>query len=284
MESRIDSGFRQSLTSAPHNRSEETQQLKSKVSFGRAGVFVTQRDSRSLAPDRSTVLSHESGIETGASLGLSDLRQGSFLNLLPDSVWVSTTRGSVGRGEPHTSELRPTEKSAIGMTRNWKSGSVNLSYWRSAITSVLEQSQWYGRGMDVGGTVKSGPLSVSGNLSWYSADNVAAVNNTAESNVNGSLHLTFSRAAWPKLSAGMTNYAYQGLFLDYGGLQENSLMRYELAVDTSPLLSARSAPGAQLKFIASYQGSSTLSQWAQTNSATGNSDVFLGLKFQQSLH
>jgi hypothetical protein len=220
-------------------------------------------------------------------LGLSDLRQGGPLSyLLPDSVWVSTTRGSAGRGDPTASELRPLEKSAIGMTRTWQSASVNLSYWRSVVTdpsSVVEQSQWQGRGMDVGGTVKSGPLSVSGNLSLYTADNVAAWNNTAESNVNGSLYLTFSPAAWPKFSAGVTNYAYQGSFLDYSGREENSLMRYELAVDTSSLLSAWSAPGAQLKFIASYQGNSAHSQWAQTNSLKGSSDVFLGFRLQHAL-
>jgi hypothetical protein len=81
----------------------------------------------------------------------------------------------------------------------------------------------------------------------------------------------------------VTNYAYQGSFLDYSGREENSLMRYELAVDTSSLLSAWSAPGAQLKFIASYQGNSAHSQWAQTNSLKGSSDVFLGFRLQHAL-
>jgi hypothetical protein len=287
MASRVDSGFQQNLQSAPQGRTEETQQLKSKLSFGRAGVFVTQRDSRALASDRTTVLSHESAIETGASLRLSDFRQGAPLfYLLPDSVWVSTTRGSVGQGSSSSSELRPMEKSAIGMTRNWQAASVNLSYWRSAVTdpsSVVEQAQWYGRGMDVGGTAKSGPLSVSGSLSWSTADNVMASNNTVQNNVNGSLYLTYSPATWPKLSAGVTNYAYQNALLDYGGLEENSLMRYELGVDTSSLLSAWSAPGAQLKFIASYQGKSAHSRWAESSSVNGTSDVFLGLKFLHAL-
>lgn len=285
--SRIDSGF-QTLALTPHptqTKSEESRQVRSKLSYGRAGVFVGQRQSLSLAPDRSTTLSRQSDIETGATLGLSDLRQGApLLFLLPDSVWVSTNHGSVEQGA-QAYESRPMEKSSIGMTRSWDSGSVNLSYWRSSVDaspSFADESQWHGRGMDVGGSLHSGRLSLSGNLSLYTADNLAAWNNTAESNVNGSLYLTWSRAAWPKLSAGVTNYAYQSAFLDYGGLEGSSLTRYELAVDSSSLLSAWADPAAQLKFLASYQGNSTRSQWAQDNS-TGASDVFLGLKFTRSL-
>lgn len=285
--SRVDSGF-QTLALTPYptqTKSEESRQVRSKLSYGRAGVFVGQRQSLSLAPDRSTTLSRQSDIETGATLGLSDLRQGGpLLFLLPDSVWVSTNHGSVEQGA-QAYEARPMEKSSIGMTRSWDSGTVNLSYWRSSVEgapSFADESQWRGRGMDLAGTLNSGRLSVSGNLTWYTADNLAAWNNTAESNVNGSLFLTWRRAAWPKLSAGVTNYAYQAAFLDYGGLEGSSLTRYELGVDSSSLLSAWADPAAQLKFIASYQGNSTRSQWAQ-NDSTGASDVFLGLKFTRSL-
>ena len=282
---RVDSGF-QALVQTTPTKSEESQQLRSKFSFGRAGVFVSQRDALALAPDGSTALSRQSDVETGASLGLSDLRQGGpLLYLLPDSVWVSTSQGSVKQGDALAFAARPMEKSAIGMTRSWDSGSLNLSYWRSAVEgapSVPAESQWHGRGMDIGGTLNSGRLSVAGNLTWYTADNLAAWNNTAESNVNGSLFLTWSRAAWPRLSAGVTNYAYQAAFLDYGGLEASSLTRYELAVDSSRLLSAWADPEAQLKFIASYQGNSARSQWAQT-ADTGARDVFLGLKFTRSL-
>lgn len=285
--SRVDSGF-QNLAQAAQTKNEESQHLRSKLSFGRAGIFVGQRASLALAPDRSTALSRQSDVETGATLGLSDLRQGGpLLYLLPDSVWVSTNHGSVRQGDALASEARPMEKSAIGMTRSWESGSVNLSYWRSAVeapASVPDESQWSGRGMDIGGTLHSGRLSVSGNLSLYTADNLAAWNNTAESNVNGSLFLTWTRATWPKLSAGVTNYAYQAAFFDYNGLEASSLMRYELAVDSSPLLSAWANPEAQLKFIASYQGNSTRSQWTQNDyGGASTGDMFLGFKFTRSL-
>ena len=285
--SRVDSGF-QTLQQTTRNKSEERQQLRSKFSFGRAGVFVGQRESQALAPDGNTALSRQSDIETGATLGLSDLRQGGpLLYLLPDSVWVSTNQGSVVQGDGVAFAPRPMEKSAVGMTRSWNQGSLNLSYWRSAVegpAALPNESQWRGRGMDIGGTLNSGRMSVSGNITWYTADNLAAWNNTAESNVNGSLFLTWSRATWPKLSAGVTNYAYQAAFLDYSGLETSSLMRYELGVDSTRLLSAWADPEAQLKFIASYQGNITRSQWAQshyTDASTG--DVFLGLKFTRSL-
>src|SRR5262249_22414563 len=203
---RVDSGF-QNLMQAMQTKSEESQLLRSKFSYGRAGIFVGHHDAESLSPDRATTLSRQSDIETGATLGLSDLRKGPVLYLLPDSVWVSTNRGSVEQGEALTYQTRPMEKSSVGMTRAWGYGSVNMSYWRSSVDAPasLAQEEWRGHGMDVGGTLRSGQLSMSGNLSLYTADNIAALNNTAESNVNGSLFFTYSHSAWPKLSAGVTN-------------------------------------------------------------------------------
>ena len=284
--SRVELGF-QNLTQAMQTRNEESQQLRSKLSVGRAGVFVSHRDALAFSPDHGTALSRQSDVETGASLGLSDLRKGPLLYLLPDSVWVSTNRGSVGQGDTLVYEIRPMEKSAVGMTRAWGYGSVNLSYWRSSVeapAAVPEETQWRGRGMDVGGTLRSGRVAMSGNLSVYTADNIAALNNSAESNVNGSLFLTYSHAAWPKLSAGVTNYAYQAAFFDYSGLEQSNLMRYEVGVDSTPLLSAWADPAAQLKFIASYQDNSSRSQWSQAAAAaTGAQNVFLGFKFTRSL-
>jgi hypothetical protein len=281
---RIDSGF-QTLGQAPQALNEESKQLKSKLTFGRAGVFVAQRDARALASDRGGVLSQQSEVETGASLGLADLRKGHLLALLPDSVWVSTNQGSLAKGDLAVSPISPVEKSAIGMTRNFGSSSVNLSYWRSGIEApdaLPDQSEWRGRGMDVGGTLKSGSLSTAVNLSWSSADNTAALNNTAESTLNGSLYLTWSRAAWPKLSAGVSNYAHSSAFFDYSGIEQNSMMRYDLAVDSSPLLARWSDPRAQLKFIASYQENSSRSQWKQTQE-TGAENLFFGFKFSRSI-
>lgn len=285
--SRMDAGF-QNLSQAMPAKNETSQQLKSKFSYGRAGVFVGQRETLALAPDRTTALSRQSDIETGASLGLSDLRNGgTILELLPDSVWVSTSHGSVGQGDTVSSQVRPLQKSAVGLTRSFDGGSVNLSYWRSQITapvSVPDESHWRGHGMDIGGSLNSGRVSLSGNLSLYSADNAAMAANTAESNINGSLFLTWSRAAWPKLSAGVTNYAYQSTFFDYGGLEQTSLMRYEFAVDSTPLLSAWADPKAQLKFIASYQDDTYRSQWARTkDTGAGTQNVFFGFKFSRSL-
>ncbi len=282
--SRVDSGF-QNLMQTTQTRSEESQQLKSKFSYGRAGFFVGHRDALSLSPDNGTALSRQSDIETGASLGLSDLRKGPLLYLLPDSVWVSTNRGSVVQGDALAYEARPMEKSSVGMTRAWGYGSVNMSYWQSAVEAPasIADEQWRSRGMDVGGTLRSGRLSMSGNVSFYTADTIAALNSSAESNVNGSLFLTYSRAAWPKLSAGVTNYEYQAAFLNYGGLEQSNLMRYEVGVDSTPLLSAWRDPGAQLKFIASYQDNSSRSQWSQTDTATGMQNVFFGFKFTRSL-
>jgi hypothetical protein len=217
-------------------------------------------------------------------LRLSDLRKGPLLYLLPDSVWVSTNRGSVLQGDPQAYEVRPLEKSSVGMTRAWGYGSVNMSYWQSAVDAPsIADERWRSHGMDVGGTLGSGRLAMSGNLSFYTADTMAALNNSAESNVNGSVFLTYSRAAWPKLSAGVTNYEYQSAFFNYGGLEQSSLMRYELGVDSTPLLSAWRDPGAQLKFIASYQDNSSRSQWVRSDTASDLQNVFFGFKFTRSL-
>lgn len=282
--SRVDSGF-QNLMQAMQTKSEESQQIKSKFSYGRAGFFVGHRDAASLSPETGIALQRQSDIETGASLGLSDLRKGPVLFLLPDSVWVSTNRGSVVQGDdPLAYEARPLEKSSVGMTRAWGYGSVNMSYWQSAVDApAIADERWSSHGMDVGGTLHSGHLSMSGNLSFYTADTMAALNSSAESNVNGSVFLTYSRAAWPKLSAGVSNYGYQAAFFNYGGLEQSNWMRYEVGVDSTPLLSAWRDPGAQLKFIASYQDANSRSQWAQADTATGMQNVFFGFKFTRSL-
>jgi hypothetical protein len=282
--SRVDSGF-QNLMQAMQTKSEESQQIKSKFSYGRAGFFVGHRDASSLSPDTGIALSRQSDIETGASLRLSDLRKGPLLYLLPDSVWVSTNRGSVVQGNPLAYEARPLEKSSVGMTRAWGYGSVNMNYWQSSVDApaAIADERWRSHGMDVGGTLRSGRLSMSGNVSFYTADTITALNNSAESNVNGSVFLTYSRAAWPKLSAGVTNYGYQAAFLNYGGLEQSNLMRYEVGVDSTSLLSAWRDPGAQLKFIASYQDNSFRSQWSQANTVTDMQNVFLGFKFTRSL-
>jgi hypothetical protein len=60
-------------------------------------------------------------------------------------------------------------------------------------------------------------------------------------------------------------------------------MRYEVGVDTTPLLSAWRDPGAQLKFIASYQDNSSRSQWSQIDTATAAQNIFFGFKFSRSL-
>jgi hypothetical protein len=283
--SRVESGFQQNLAQLGQTKGEETQHLRSRFSYGRAGVFVGQRDTRALAPDQIGVLSHQSDIETGATVRLSDLRQGRVLALLPDSVWVSTNRGSVGPENAAASELKPVEKSSIGMSRNFGLASLNLSYWRTDIEappSASDPSQWSSRGMDVGGTLKSGPIAVAGNLSWSNADNIAVLNNTAERTLNGSVYLTWTRKAWPKLSAGLSNYAHHSEFLNYGGLEQSSMMRYEVAVDSSQLLSAWRDPQAQLKFIASYQENSSRSQWTETQ-VTGAENLFFGFKFSRSV-
>jgi hypothetical protein len=280
----VDAGF-QSPGQAAQSRTEETRQLKTKLGWRRASVFVNQRDAIALASDRSSVVSHQSDVETGATISLSDLRQSPVLYILPDSVWLTTNRGSIaGSTGPAAADAKAVEKSAIGVARKWNSGSVNLSYWRSSIDQpVSKDAQWRGSGVDVAGTLKSGRVAVSGALSWVGAESLAAWNKE-DSTLNGSLQLTWSPSAWPKVSAGVSNYAFQSAFLDRAGFEDNRMVRYDLAVDSTPLLSAWSHRAAQLKFVASYQGSSTNTLVPKAgNAADSTQNVFVGVKFKRSL-
>jgi hypothetical protein len=279
---RIEAGFQENLAQTSKTKGEELEQLRLNFSYGRARGFIARRDARALAPDQNRVLSHQSDVQTGASLGFSDLNRHGLFSLLPDTVWVSANHGTIAPdGAP--SALKPVEKLAMGVTRKFSAGSVNLSYWRSAIgdaPSLSNQLEWLGRGMDIGGTLRSGSLSVAGNLSWFSSDNMAAGNNTAKSMLSGGLYLTWSRSAWPSVSAGVSNYAYQSTFFDYGALEQNSLMRYELVV-SSALRPAWANPNTQMKLIASYEENRSRSQWTQTQDIRAD-NLFFGVKLTRS--
>src|SRR5258706_7212864 len=100
-------------------------------------------------------------METGVSIGLSSLQNiasggvgHDLLLLLPDSLWISTDRGSVANGV--ASAAGQTEKSAIGVSRNWSTGAINLSYWQSdvqASAQLPDEAQWRRGGVDGAGDV-----------------------------------------------------------------------------------------------------------------------------------
>ncbi len=294
--SRIDADYQDltntNTTDALQARNKEARQIRSKLSIGWVGLFVSQRDAVTLIPDQHGAQPHQSEMETGVSVGLSSLQNiasggvgHDLMLLLPDSLWISTDRGSVANGV--ASAAGQTEKSAIGVSRNWSTGAINLSYWQSdvqASAQLPDEAQWRGRGMDAAGNLHSGRWSISGNLSWYKANDLGLWNGSSENSVSGSLFVSWRPALWPKLSAGVTNYAYQADFLDYNGAEKNSLIRYQLTVDGSPLLATTlSDRNAKLMFLASYQGNKSRSQWSQTDYSSGVGNVFVGFRFARPL-
>src|SRR5258705_11220676 len=260
--------------------------------MGWVGFFVSHRDADALIPEQHGAQPHQSEMETGVSVGLSALQNiagggigHDLLSVPPDSLWISTDRGSVSYGVASAAGL--TEKSAIGVSRNWNTGAINLTYWQppvQAAAQLPEEVQWRGRGMDAAGNLYSGRWSISGNLSWYKANDFALWNSSSENSVSGSLFVSWRSALWPKLSAGVTNYAYQADFFGYNGAENNSLMRYQLMVDGSSLLAtALSDRNAKLTFLASYQDNKSRSQWSQTDYSSGVGNVFVGFRFARSL-
>ena len=294
--SRIDADYQDltntNTTDALQARNKETHQLRSKLSMGWVGFFVSHRDAVALIADQRGAQPHQSEMETGVSIGLSVLQDiasggiGHNLQLvLPDSLWISTDHGSVAYGV--ASAAGQTEKSAIGVNRNWDIGAINLSYWQSAVQAAAQlpyEVQWRGRGMDAAGNFYSGRWSISGNLSWYKANDLALWNSSSENSLSGSLVVSWRPALWPKLSAGVTNYDYQADFFGYNGAENNSLMRYQLMVDGSSLLAtALSDRNAKLTFLASYQDNKSRSQWSQTDYSSGMGNVFVGFRFARAL-
>jgi len=271
-------------------RNKETRQVRSKLDVYGVGLFVTQRDTSALSPDLPGAHPAQAEIETGISVGLSDLRDSGsgtlvapVMAVLPDSIWLSTDHGSVEPATDNSSPAGALEKSAFGLTRNWDVAALNLSYWRSTVQtrpSLATDALWRAHGMDVTGNLYSGPWSVSGSLSWYRSDNLAEWNNSAEGSLNGSLFLAWHPQWGPKLSAGLTNYAYQADFFDYHGLEQSSLFRYQVAVDVSPwLASGLRDTQTQLTFLASFQGDATRYQWSQASYNGQEGNIFVGLKF-----
>jgi len=293
--SRMDADYQDLVSVNPgdilQKRNKETRQLRSKLNVDRVGLFVTERNISAIVPDRPGASPAQAEIETGINVRLSDLRNAgseSFvapvLAVLPDTIWISTDHGSIEPASENAS-FSALEKSAFGLTRNWNAAALNLSYWQSTVQTrpgFATDALWRAHGMDVAGNFYSGPWSVSGNLSWYRADNVAEWNNSAEGSINASLFLAWHPRQGPKVSAGLTNYAYQADFFDYNGMEQSSLFRYQVAVDMAPLLATTLRDSAtQLTFLASFQGDSTRSQWSQAGYVGQEGNVFFGLKFAQ---
>jgi hypothetical protein len=288
--SRIDANYEDltKLTTADplQVKNRETRQVRSNLKVGWAGVFVTARDWAALTPDQKGDRAKSAEIEAGASVALSDLHDDAnfhaFSGLLPDSIWVSATRGTIEHSLASSSPGQ-TEKSAVGVTRSWDGGSVNLSYWRSTIEPealLPRDAEWRGHGLDFGGSVTPGHWTLSGNLSWYRAEDLVLLNSSAENSLGGSLFVSWSAPSWPKLSAGVTNYGYEADYLDNHGLERNGSVRYQLMLDCSSLIAGTLADkSAQLSFLASFDASNSRSQWSQAGSSSAAGNMFFGFRF-----
>jgi len=270
---------------------KQIRQVQSKLDIDRVSVFLKQRGTSTLAPDRQGDRPDQSETETGVSFGLSDLRQlgsgslvAAVLPLVPDSVWISTDTGTVETNGALPTARGQLEKMAVGTTRSLDIGTVSISYWESAVQNPALQGTdnalWRGHGTDIAGNLYSGRWSISGNLSLYGASNTALSGNSTENSLNASVFVNWKPQRWPSLSAGMTNYTDETAFFDYNGAEQSGLIHYQFAVDFSPLVAAAfSDKNSQLTFLTSFQGEGSRSRWGAADYANGTGNVFVGLKF-----
>ena len=262
-----------------------------KLQVGKVGVFANQTSESAVS---DTAAPRQSQLETGVSLKLSDWRNEKLaffhplLAIFPDSVWASISRGEqhqIENGAPDSGEI---EKTSFGADRNWKRGGLNLNLWQMTISTppaVREGSQWHDEGVSAGGNFRTGPWTLSGNMSWTRDDNIALLNNTAESTLNGSVFVTWQGPDLPKLSAGVMNYGYEQQFFDLGGLNRNGSMRYQVALDLSPwLASAHNDTNTQLSLLASVQDNSNASLWGETGHNETVGREFFGFRLIRPLH
>lgn len=264
-----------------------TEQLGANLQLGRVKFSALDKNSTAVRPDNlNGFRASRSSAEFGASVGLTDFRPLQIAGLslrsfMPDALWMSRAQGAAHDGD--STAAAATGMLSIGASRSWSGATVYVNRWQSSQKSPQaadDASLWNGRGLDIGSDVYGRRWSLSGALSFYSADNVAQWNRSADSSVSGSMFATRRMIRWPDLSAGVVAYHYRTDFLDYGALDLNDYLRYQVDVDFSRWLSMRLAD-SQLKFISSYQRNTVGSQWLQTNH--WNSDAGLALRVQFAL-
>jgi hypothetical protein len=295
--SRVDPNYWE-LTAKPSSddllaRNRTTHQIRSNLNVSRFALSLLRRDSATLVADHAGDFKPRQ-TEWGsiASVGLSDLRSGSgsyigdhVLFLLPDSIWASQNTGTLQTG-PSAAAQTNIEKFTIGATRGWDTGDAFASYWRSAVGSgqpLTNAGYWGGHGLDVGGNLYFGTWLLYCDVSFYSADSVAPWSTTAESNVNGSLLVTWKPLYGPSLTAGLASYRYVYSMFDYGGFDVSNLERYELVADFSKMASAQLDWDIRFKLLASYRSDTHESQWHYTSYEDGLGRMFMGFRFDLPL-
>jgi hypothetical protein len=263
--------------------------IGTKLALGKVGLFANETSQSELSDIGAP---RQSALETGVSLNLAGWRNTKLtffqpvLALLPDSVWASTSSGEQEQDSAGVTEIGKLQKIAFGADRNWSHGGLNFNYWNMTIEAppaIAQGPQWRGEGVSAGGNYHTGPWSLSGNLSWNTDENLG-LSNIAESSISGSLFLTWQHADWPKLSAGVMNYGYEQQFFDFDGINRNGSLRYQLALDVSPLLAATlNDRTTHLSVLGSYQGNMSESLWGAAGQKDNAGDIFFGFRLTRPM-
>jgi hypothetical protein len=285
--------FGDSPDSDLHANNSRIAQFRSKFRLDRFGLSVMRRDTSTLvAATAGGFEPSRSDTDAKISVDVADWRDEIGLAPvyrrlipLPDSIWVSADNGLLNTNDASTILHQSVNKMSLGASRAFTYGSINASYWQSVTEPTRDTASGYhgtGHGIDLGSKLNFGPWGVTGNVSLANNQNFAVGTDNQENTFNSSFFVTWKAPLNVGIKAGVSTNLFQNEYVDYGSLERNNSLQYQVALDLSQIAATGLADeNVQLKLLASFQGNQSRSP---TDAVSNIGTMFTGLQFAIPLH
>jgi hypothetical protein len=302
-----DKAFRKQTRDDPFS-SPDRQTGKYGVSLvqGSSGVMVSQSSISDISGSASSFYS-EQRFNSTAWLGVRDMTKdfwnsnGSVLgNLVPSSVWVGYSEGSVrqnvalptlaavtggatsiaaipngiaGAASTGATTTAVVTNSDAGLSWQWGDAYANLSAWHSQSSAL-----WSGNGANVSIGVNKTKWSASAYASLTRSSNQDTSNNSDSHSFNSGASFSVPLENWPDLTLAFDVGTYGGVYTTWDGKDNGRIVRGGVALDFSKYLIER--PGQKLQLFYYARNESYDSQWGTLNSNYLTIDHVFGTVFR----
>jgi hypothetical protein len=251
---------------------------------GSSGVTVSQSSISDISGSASSFY-REQRFNSKAWLGIRDMTKDFWTtdsilgNLVPSSVWVGYSEGSVRQNGPLSTLAAVTggatsiaaipngitaaagtdattaagvTNSDAGLSWQWGDTYANLSAWRSQSSAL-----WSGNGADISIGVKKKNWSASAYASLTRSSSQDASNNSDSHSFNSGASFSVPLENWPDLTLAFDVGTYGGVYTTWDGKDNGRMVRGGVALDFSKYLVER--PGQKLQL--SYPNHDSIGRW-----------------------